>query len=446
MEKPKFIVMKFYSRLSVIIVIAFSNWINPLQAMGAGVPVVTSLSTDFISVVQTEPYTTTVAMYGENLDYLLFNPVIVQLGSLQASSISGNANGVNLVFPVSTILITLDLAQYPLIVKNNTETNHDIILTTAQLVTIFNPYVQTYKNPHIKYGLNHLKPKLNHRTVGLNTHWALAGDVTIDSLYEQRLVGSNTTWVREHFNLAELNGYNWQGWLTRYDKIMLEYQAKNIQVVGMLAYGDTEHWPELVRTVVTRYRNYVDVWELWNEPDSATYLQPNTWKTYKPLLKSGSQVIRETDPYAIILNGAVSDITNRVYLKKLFKHGNKWFDELNVHVYYCGYYQADGEKFTQLKTDWDSLEKLMKKYKPAGKIWVTELGCSTGQGGVDDALVRRYLPQAAQVLLNYKNVRPILLYTFRDRPYLGAYEANFGLVHEDGSPKTSWEWYRQLPE
>lgn len=438
-------------KFSLLIILA-TLMLAPRSGQATGVPNITSFSKDFVSLVDENLYTITIAAYGSNLDYLLFNPVTLQLGPFTGRVTGGNASAVNIDVAIDPDDSFEKLADYSLIVSNGSNT----ILTSTPVITIFNPYIEGYTNPTTRQMLNHLaRPKQSNRTnIGLNMHWALGGSSTDDTIYSTALDDAEPAWVREHFDLASLNGSNQAGWFNRYDEIMLQYQQRGTHVVGMLAYGDGSdeyaapdkaEWAALVQTVVERYRNYVDVWEIWNEPDSPTYLHPATWKTYFPLLKSASRIIRIYDPSSIILNGAVADITNRKFIRQLYKHGQPYFDELNVHLYYCGQYRDASEKLDALYYDWNQLQSLVHKFRPNEHIWITESGCSTGQAGIDDGLVRRYTKQSSHFLRSYDNVRPIFLYTIRDRDYLtDAYEAEFGLLQSDGTAKPIWEWYTGL--
>lgn len=412
-----------------------------------------SFSTNFISVTSPTPYQTTIAVYGTDLDYLLEDNVVVTLGPLTATDIAGNSTGMNLTFPIDSSAITSAQGDYPLVVS----ADGAVVATSTTNITVYNPYQLAAVSTHPKQLLNstarpHRRTK---QTIGLNVHWTMGSDTTTDVLYNQSLQDSKTSWAREQFSYKLLTGAGSAAWLKRYDQMMLNYQAQGIHVVGMLAYGDDSseftapdkaQWEEFVSTVVQRYGNYVDAWEIWNEPDSNTYLQPRAnWKTYKPLLKNGSAMIRQYDPSAIVLNGAISDITNKRYIKQLYTYGKKYFDELNVHLYYCDEYRDTNQELVSLQTDWDNLEKLVKHYRQNEKIWVTELGCSTGLAGVNNKFVKKYDKQATKLLLSYDNLRPILLYTIRDRDLADAYEAKFGLLHLDGSTKPAWRWYKKLP-
>lgn len=411
----------------------------------------TGASTDFIAVTAETPYQTTIAVYGENLDYLFGADVSSTLGPLTATSVAGNSTGVNLTFTIDAAALTDVQTAYPIVISAAGVP----VLTTDFTITLYNPYQADYTAQQPRQFLNNTKHphRRTKRTLGLNVQWALGGGSATDALYTKRLDDSDTLWAREHFSYKLLLGDDAAAWLKRYDQTMLRYQALGVHVVGMLAYGDASNefaaparanWKRFVRLMAKRYGNYVDAWEIWNEPDSQTYLQPNTWKNYRPLLQTGSAMVREYDPDAIVLNGAIATINDHHFMKDLYQHGRRYFDELNVHVYYCDEYRDDGGQLTRLEEDWSALLKLIKPYRPKEHIWVTELGCSTGLDGVDDAMVKRYISAATKFLVAQPRLRPIFLYTLRDRTYLAPYEAYFGLLHNDLSPKPIWRWYKLL--
>jgi len=278
-------------------------------------------------------------------------------------------------------------------------------------------------------------------------HGAHERDADHDALYAKRLADSQTKWVREHISYEDVMGPDSSAWLKRYDQTFLQYRDNNQRVVAMLAYGtgydtfkEPDSWAAFVRLVVKRYRNYVDAWEIWNEPDSNSYLSPHSnWRTYRHILKTGSNIVRQYDTDAIVLNGAVSDLSNLAFTKQLYKHGKRYFDDFNVHLYYC-------TKADELAGDFEKLQQVLSRYRKAERIWVTEFGCSTGTLGVTNHEVKRYTKQFTKTLLAYKNVGPILLYTIRDRTYLTSdpYEAYFGLLDENLSLYVCGLWRNKV--
>ncbi|MFA6027953.1 MAG: glycosyl hydrolase [Patescibacteria group bacterium] len=421
----------------------------PVYALSAGTPVINSVSSDFISVIdRTEENSTTIAVYGDNFADLIFNDnTKIYLGDLEGQNITGNDEEINATFYFSGEIEDDD---YYLKILN-TETN-EILYNSSIAIRIFNPYSEEYQNSNIKKFLKKsTSHKANKRRVGLNVHQAMAGENSNDAQYLEKLQNSETKWVREHFSHALIMGIDQKGWITRYDKIMEQYENENIRVVGMLAYDydqDYTHpslgaWKKYVRYVVRRYRNYVDVWELWNEPDSDTYLSPSDMNEYKPLLKYGYKLIKYYDPDSIVLNGGVSDITHLKFIDSLYRRGRNYFDALNIHLYYCDEFIANGNNNAQ-REDVENLEALLERRKNNKKIWVTEIGCSTGHKFANEKQQKSYLKKSIAYLLNKNEVQNILIYTARDRDLNDEYEANFGLFHLDFSNKKIWQWYRML--
>ncbi|EKD78224.1 MAG: carbohydrate-binding family 9 [uncultured bacterium] len=413
----------------------------------ASAQVIDSVSTDFLSVATAEPYTATIAVYGSDLDNLLFNPVTVTLGPLTGTVTSGDDTGINLSFTIDSTLITeRESNEYLTITLANTP-----VVNSPTSIEIFNPFVGDYVSQASRQFVEQIDHphKRNKQNIGLNVHWAQGSDETLDDLYSKRLEDSNTVWVREHISYEQVMGSDSAAWLKRYDEVMLRYRDSNKRVVVMLAYGtgddefkEPDSWKNFVRLVVKRYRNYVDVWEIWNEPDSDNYLSPQSnWRTYRHILKVGSQMVRQYDTDAIVLNGAVSDLSNLEFTKQLYQHGKRYFDDFNVHLYYC-------TKSDELTNDFEQLQQVIAKYRKGERIWITEFGCSTGTTGLNNKDVKKYIKQTTKTLLSYDNVGPILLYTMRDRTYLtdDPYEAYFGLMDENLSPKPVWRWYKLLSQ
>jgi len=279
--------------------------------------------------------------------------------------------------------------------------------------------------------------------VGLNVHWALGGFGKDDS-YRSSLHHSRTKWVREHFYTEVFLTENPEAWFERYDDIMNEYHRKGIKVVAMLAYGP-EHddfqqpnlqlWEYFVRTVVNRYKDRVDAWEIWNEPDSATYLTPPNPETYGPILEVAYRTIKNVDSDSIVLNGGLT-WPNYYFAEELFKNYNNYFDRLAVHAYYC----RDGNN-NQLMADLNSLRKVVDRYRPGEKIWITELGCSS----LDESYQKSYLENTTAEILETGFVEKIFLYNIRNRDTGDVYEDHFGLLTLDMRPRLAWDWYSTLP-
>lgn len=421
----------------------------PLLAYTQDAPVINSVSSDFISVIDhATENSTTIAVYGDNFSDLIYSANIkIYLGDLEGTAISGNDEEINATFYFSGEIE--DSYYYLKIV--NLETSE--ILSSSNIpIRFFNPYLEEYKNSQIKKFLKKSSGhKVNKKRVGLNVHQAMAGDSANDEQYLAKLQNSKTKWVREHFSHKLIMGNDQKAWVTRYDKIIKQYQNENIRVVGMLAYDyDQDYtrpslgaWKEYARYVVRRYRNYVDVWELWNEPDSDSYLSPSDMDEYKPLLKYGYKLIKYYDTDSIVLNGGVANIEHLKFIDSLYRRGRNYFDAFNIHLYYCDEYVNNGNNNAQ-REDMENLERLLARRNNKKKIWVTEIGCSTGHKFATESEQKIYLKKSTAYLLKKDYIQNILIYTARDRNLQDEYEANFGLFNLDFKNKEAWKWYRML--
>lgn len=411
---------------------------------------IASVSSNFISIINEDvDNQTIIALYGNNFDDLLFDSSYqIYLGTALGKNITGNNNEINVTFTYPENLTTSGIYYLKILQNNETIYESDIP------IEIFNPYLETYENSHTKkYYKNKKFKKISKKNIGLNAHQTLASNDSTDTIYDSKLLNSNTKWVREHFSHELIMSNDQAAWVTRYDQILNNYKKNNLHVVAMLAYDLNNDYTypsegayaNFVRFVLKRYRNYVDVWEIWNEPDSTTYLKPNTIAEYLPLLKYASGLIRYYDPSALILNGGIADITNTDYINKLYHFGHDYFDAFNIHLYFCDEYQFNNNINAEREAI-ENMEKIIFHGKRNKPVWVTEIGCSTYHNKFNQNTQKNYLKKSINYLSTKKYLQNILLYTMRDRNLTDTYESKFGLMTENFINKKAWTWYRKIPK
>lgn len=416
-------------------------------------PAIHTLSITTLAVPSAQPFQKTIALYGTELDQILFgDQVTVQFGPFIAERVSGNAEGINAVFTIDPILLVHRQSYTVSVYQNQTR------WIDGPSIQVSYPSQRAYRNKQTRKYLSRVKTtKLTKQTIGLNVHRTLGATTTEEAaLFDRRLQGTQTVWVREHIAFDLVMGSNQVAWLERYDETIRTYKQQGKRVQMMLAYGKgpdphapppTKEWKTFVKLVVKRYRNDVDAWEIWNEPDSGDYLHPNTVDALLPLQKVGYKTIKHYAPNTVVLNGPIADIRNTEFVSELYKKAGKYFDALSVHLYYCDELQADGN-LDRLAADWQRLLEAIPERRRSEKIWITELGCSLGLEGVTEQFQRKYLKMASKQLLKTNTVQNIFLYTIRDRSFLAEtnqYEAYFGLLNAEGKPRIAWHWYRMLP-
>lgn len=169
---------------------------------------------------------------------------------------------------------------------------------------------------------------------------------------------------------------------SRFDKYISAADNAGLDILAILAYvpdwlkGDP-NWKSVyinnyIVPVVSRYKNVVNNWEVWNEPDLFTSgVLDGSPGDYFDLLKQTSAAIRSIDPLATVISAATANITADGLEKWNWTQGlidmglAQWADVLNFHYY------------SELDIELSAYGGNM--VKSAGmRVWVTETGI-TGQ-------------------------------------------------------------------
>lgn len=273
---------------------------------------------------------------------------------------------------------------------------------------------------------------------GVNSHLATRyPDPTSMDVPVEVLEDLGVQWVREDFHWHRVQPARdvWDWTFT--DAAMRAILKQDIEVLGVL--GPSVGWatanqrdvpndvsyyapdPDLfvdyVRAVVTRYRRYIDHWEIWNEPDNPTFWRPQPDPVaYAELLMRSSAVIKEIDPDATVLIGGFNPF-DKTFARTVAAEG-AWnsFDIIAIHPYVDPYSPEDGN----IAASADIARALGNQFGPK-PIWVTELGWSSGPsdrdqvGLTDEELQASYLVRA-MLLLWEAGVERSFWYTFKDDP------------------------------
>jgi hypothetical protein len=251
----------------------------------------------------------------------------------------------------------------------------------------------------------------------------------------------------------------------KYDRIVDILSKNGIKILGILEYNpswvtpwnkapDHAGYVNYAAKVVEHFKERVKYWEIWNEPDIATYWIPqDDLKTYSVLLKEVYPALKNADPTcAVVLGGFSRDFPFQ--LKRVYQNGaGHAFDIVNIHPFVSPLLPNAMEV---LKGYYRSVYKVMEKYDDAQKpIWFTELGCP----GSDDRAAKGWWggksptekEQAAWVEkvygepLRWKGVEKVFWAFFRDTPdHFKSGVDHFGLLREDFSKKASFESYKKM--
>ena len=255
----------------------------------------------------------------------------------------------------------------------------------------------------------------------------------------------------------------------RYDFIVNLLSQNNIRILAILGYSSewaSKKWnmpptndkdfANYSKKVVTRYKNKVKYWEIWNEPDSETYWQPQDgMKRYGQLLKTTYIAIKEVDPSAKVVLGGLT-VRGYFSLKNLYREiGRDYFDIVNIHPFVD---PLANNYMKQIKILYKNIKKLMVSYGDVDKkIWFTEIGCpgvSTFSKGSNswwlgsspsDYKQSVFLRDVYQEIVKLEDVDKIFWAFFRDNKehfYSGV--DDFGLIRWDFSKKISFHVYKKI--
>jgi hypothetical protein len=194
-------------------------------------------------------------------------------------------------------------------------------------------------------------------------------------------------WVRADFSWSSVESTQGTWNFDELDRVVAETQKQGLHILAPLlydvpwanpAYEHLDAWLTYVEKVVTRYRDRVRHWEVWNEPN----LFPRFWNkrddaaNYTLLLEATYKKIKEIDPQLVVVHAGTAGIPMD-YIEKSFAAGSgKFFDKMAVHPYRPPMNTWD--ETVRFKDDIDRLRALMAKYGLDRKdLWFTEMGMSS---------------------------------------------------------------------
>ncbi|MBN1893712.1 cellulase family glycosylhydrolase [bacterium] len=213
---------------------------------------------------------------------------------------------------------------------------------------------------------------------------------------------------------------------------------------------DYDEFGQFMKDLVTRYRDRIHSWELWNEPDIWVYWQ-GTAEAFSRLVKAGSRAVREADPGALIVLGGLA--YKPEFLLELFRdHGvSPLVDVVNIHNYYETWHRYPVEK---LSDHIQEIHEIVSQYGNGQSIWMAEVGYSTyRQGGwVSDSYQPYFdyehtpdyqavdLFKRLAIALSTERLAAIAWYELKDLPsgekVIGDINnRNLGVAFADHSPK-----------
>jgi hypothetical protein len=150
-----------------------------------------------------------------------------------------------------------------------------------------------------------------------------------------------------------------------------------------LVYQD---WYDFVFAVVSRYKDDIHLWGVWNEPNLDFYLRGARVDVYRDLAITGRAAIRAANPRARVLGPDVSwHATQDGWFSRAMRATVALFDIVTVHWY------PDGPKLDVMMDD------LVRPLASGRDVWLSEVGmrpCRSFFGEIGQALFYRQVLEA----------------------------------------------------
>ncbi len=255
---------------------------------------------------------------------------------------------------------------------------------------------------------------------------------------------------------------------SKYDALVELLFQNNIQILGILDYTadwaspkkkwnypnpDNTLFIQYASGVAQRYKDKVIYWELWNEPDSQVYWNPQDgMKAYVGLLKEVYSALKKIDPDCKVLNGGLAN--GLISVNRLYDSGAQgYFDIMNIHIFET---PLDLAAIKRVKAYVKLTKKVMARNGDGDKkIWITEIGCPGVKKGVrtknwwmgknpSEKLQAIWAKTVYTNLLKEKSVEKIFWAFFRDtNEHWKNGTDYFGLIRNDFSKKPAFEAYKE---
>jgi hypothetical protein len=234
-----------------------------------------------------------------------------------------------------------------------------------------------------------------------------------------------------------------------YDPIMESFRKQGIRPVICLAFGNPlygDSWSvrgpnaiaafaNFAQAAAARYRANDVIWEIWNEPNLASFWRPQGSDIeYMALLRATVPAIRQADPTALVIGPALANTTTP-FLAACIRAGLlDLVDGVSVHPYQAKLYPE------ALANDLHTLSGWIQRYKPADRtipILFTEWGYSSASRTElerGNFLIR-------EALVGVMNGIPVnIWFNFRNKPGdCNSTSVCYGILSNDFIPFPAYE-------
>jgi hypothetical protein len=283
---------------------------------------------------------------------------------------------------------------------------------------------------------------------GINAH--LPSGVLLD-----RVAAAGIAWIRVDFNWflmqPEPGVYDW----TLTDAVVHEARARGLYLYPTLAYTpawaaggggrnvppNPTDWYGFVATVVWRYRDHIQHWGMWNEPNQKGFWSGSVAQYINNVLELGAQAVRAYAPQGLVCGPDLAMERDWAsWLRTILSRGGPRLDMVTQHSY-----QENGREVlrrmggTGWRWPWQdpTVREIMAQTGTADKpLWLTETGWNTADVSED-----QQASSIDQVLEGFRayGIAKVFIYQLVD----DVHPEWQGVLRQDFTPKPAYLVYQQ---
>lgn len=277
-----------------------------------------------------------------------------------------------------------------------------------------------------------------------------------------RMAAAGVEWIRLDVDWSDIEAVRGAPDWSVADRVIAEVRQRGLRILAMIAYTPTwarpahtsdKHPPthpgDLARfagAVAARFADQVDAWEIWNEPNLATFWRPRPDPAaYADLVERVTPALRDADPTATIVTAGLApaadddpavEMAPETFLRDMYETlPRRTVDAIGIHPYSYPAVpsdDADWNPFTRLARMHDLVAEAEGRPLP---LWLTEFGAPYDPD--DPARQARIVTGGLTCATLWRQLGPIFLFAMRDLPNSGT-DLRFGMLGRDGSPRRVW--------
>jgi hypothetical protein len=257
---------------------------------------------------------------------------------------------------------------------------------------------------------------------------------------------ANIAWGRCDFSWRNVEAtskgtYNWEV----QDYAVAEANARGLHIYAGLGYtpswasiaGDAnsrptnnQDWYDYVYATVSRYKDSIKYWEMWNEPN-LTQFWDGTRAQFIELFKVGADAAHAADPDCMVLGPEISSAGPRTaWITDLLQQAGNKIDIVSFHQYDGG--DTPAGRLAAMDSMHNTIVNLGYGNKP---IWITESGWASDNIG--EQTQANYLTGMLAGIPSRPWWKKFFWYQIWEGPTDRA-----GLLRQDETPKLAWYAYR----